>query len=62
MDHNGLITIKGKTLIIRFTTEKFITKQYLLETIKQYLEHDKSHFLLVKSIMGMVSCFAQNGW
>lgn len=44
MDHNGLITIKGKTLIIRFTTEKFITKQYLLETIKQYLEHDKYHF------------------
>lgn len=42
------MTIKGDTLTIRFSTEKFITKNYFIDTIRKYLQEGEDHFKLVK--------------
>lgn len=48
LDKDGFVFTQGDTLIINYTTERFLDKVYFLDLLKPYLTHQRDHFILIK--------------
>ena len=48
MDKDGFIVQKDNSLELSFSTQKFIVKQYFVETISKHLQINTEYYMLVR--------------
>ena len=52
MDKDGFIIQKDNSLELSFSTQKFIVKQYFIQTISKHLQINTEYYMLVRVHMG----------